>query len=169
MKIIEEGVTYTEEVIGIDANLVYRNLLDERRELRELRSYLHQLLNKLIKVTHQLDRKSPHIKHEIMSLIIEEIFISMRKALEKNHRSLDCRDVVQIWAETEFIERFLNSPPSENLKQCFKTLRKIFSKLKNSSKLAPESEIFSSDLSATKSSLLANELAKVKLLQTCLS
>ena len=136
--------------------------------MKELRSYLFLLITKLIKVIHQLDRKSPHIKTEILEMIIEEIAKSLRKIIQKNHRSFDTREIAQIWVEVEFFEKFISGFPSENLKKCYHNLRKIWSKLKGFTKLASESDIFPKDLQAAKDSLLNSELTKAKLLQSCL-
>ena len=167
-KIIEEGISYNEETIGLDANLFYKHLLSDRNELRELRSYVHLITEKLVKIINHLNRKSPQLKQELLLLLVEEIGNTMRKIIQQQHRSLDYRELRQIWAEVDCYQRFAIKYKSESIERCFKNLKKIFSKQKGLKKVASEADIFSKDQLAKKEILLARELDKTKLMQGCL-
>ena len=163
-----EGITYSEEIIGIDANVLYKHLLVEKKEMKEIRSYVHIVLSKLIKIVNQLNRKSPQLKKEILSLIIEEIANSLRIVIQKHHRSLDYREIQQIWVELEFYQQFVSKYKVQNIEKCFYNLKKIYSKNKGVTKLATEAEIFSKEIQESKAALLNKEFVKVKLMQGCL-
>lgn len=161
-------MTYTEENIGLDANIFYKHLLAQRREMKEIRGYINEIIGKLIKVINQLDRKCPQLKRELLEMLVEEIADCMRKTIQKNHRTLDAREICQVWAEIEFYQRFLNNFKVPSIEKCFTNLRKIFSKSKGLSKLATESEIFPDEFRKSKESLIKKELVRNKLLQSCL-
>ena len=162
-------MTYAEESIGIDSNIAYKHLLADKKELTELRHYISFVIAKLVKVANSLDRKAPSLKKELLTAIIEEIANSMRKIIQKNHRSFDCRDIKQIWSEVQFFEKFVENYKTENIEKCFHNLKKMYSKLNNAKKLAIEAEIFSTELQKTKENLIQTELRKTKLMQSCLA
>lgn len=136
--------------------------------MKELRSYIFVVLGKLVKISHELNRKSPHLKSHIINAMIEEIGDVIRKIIQKNHKSIDEREVKQIWAEVEFYERFTVKFRCKSIEKCYHNLRKIWSKRKGLSKLVSESEIFSKELKSAKENLISTELNKAKMMQSCL-
>jgi deoxyadenosine/deoxycytidine kinase len=167
-KIIEEGITYQEESLGVDANIFYKHIISEKKYLSELRSYINVIVGNIVKIVHQFDRKSPQLKKELLSMLIEEIAINIRKIIQKHHRNFDSKDIIQLWAEIEFFQEFVAGYKTENLRKCYHNLCKVFSKLNQLPKLASESDIFDKDFATKKSRLISSEMIKVKLMQKCL-
>jgi hypothetical protein len=167
-KVIEEGITFSEELIGIDANILYRHLLHDGKAFREIRGYVFVVVQKIVKIGFQLTRKAPHLKNEILTLIFDEVINDLRKIIQKHHRNLEGADILQIWAEIEFFGKFMEKD-GDDVKGCFHNLKKIWSKKKGMNKLASENEIFSQDLKIAKEDLVCSELNKVKLIQSVLS
>ena len=166
-RVIEEGITFNEELIGLDANILYRHLIADGKELRELRAYVFIVVQKIAKIAFQLTRKAPHLKEEILDAIMDEVLVDLRKIIQKQHRSLEASDVVQIWAEVEFFARFLERK-GEEVDNSIHNLKKIWSKKKGLKKLASEKDVMGGDLQGVKENLINNELNKVKLIQSSL-
>ena len=142
---IEEGITFNEELIGLDANILYRHLISDGKELRELRAYVFIVVQKIAKIAFQLTRKAPHLKDEILDAVMDEVLTDIRKIIQKQHRSLETCDVVQIWAEVEFLARFLERKGDE-VENSIHNLKKIWSKKKGLKKLALDSDVLNGDL-----------------------
>lgn len=167
-KVIEEGITFSEELVGIDSNVVYKYLILGGKEFSELRAYVFILIRKLAKLVFQLNRKAPHLKEMILQSLIEEVAVDLRKIIQKHHRVFECPDVLQIWAEVEFLEQFILKD-NEDIGKCFHNLKKIWSKKKGLSKLVAEQDLFSSEQKLAKQNLINAELNKVKLIQSALA
>lgn len=126
------------------------------------------LIRKLAKLVFQLNRKAPHLKEMILESLIEEVAVDLRKIIQKHHKIFEFSDVLQIWAEVEFLEQFILKD-NEEIGKCFHNLKKIWSKKKGLSKLISEKDLFTSEQRLAKQNLINSELNKVKLIQSALA
>ncbi|CAG9310709.1 unnamed protein product [Blepharisma stoltei] len=167
-KIIEAGINYCDENIGLDACIFYKHMLADQKIATEIRPYVFNLIGKLVRSIEELKRKCPDLRKELEQSFAEEIAHLWRRSIQVHHKQFDIKETIQIWIELEFYQGILPKIEIKNLEKCFYYLKKIYSKLKGLSKLVNTEEIFIGKLKDAKDELIMGSKYKIRLMKECL-
>lgn len=163
-RVIEQSITYTDESLGIEISLFYKNYIENSAELTELRTYVFKILANMVKVVNELRNYCPYYQTEILAKLKEEVIKIFRVCIHKYKNHFNENAIYQLWAEVEFLQSTISEQDLEGADKIYHNLKKIYYKITKQSKHGKGNALFTVNKEHAKSKFLEEMRKKTSFL-----